>query len=811
MTASISDAIPRSLRHATRQFARSPRFSLTVVATLALGIGLATAVFAVLDAVLLQPLPIADQARLVRMSGALSNGSVDHWPLTFSQARDFTRQTRTLSSVGYTAYEGAWPAAIRDGDQITRLRRALVSGNFFDVLGARPVLGRALRQSDNVVGAAPVIVLSHRAWRTAFGGDSNVVGRKLSLIEWGTSATIVGVMPRGLEYPAGADFWAPLVPSRLKSDDDTKTYAAVDLVARLAPGTTSAAATADLKSYFDRGSESRELRAVSRPLADVILGNTKYAVLIFVAAAALLLLITCLDVANLLLVRGLERVREVAVRRALGASRAQVVTQLMTENTLLALAGGALGVAVAIACVTAFRAFAPETVPLLDRVHSSAAILGAAIGITTLATLVFGLAPAFITARADVQTVLRSGTRQTQSRGMRRARETLISSQLALAALLLFAAALIGQSFLKLRGADLRFDASKVIVAELAIRYDQYDDVEKQMRVVQAVVAAVRAATGVDGVSPVVAVPFSGTGGWTGSARREGQSKAEAAKNPMLNIDVVTPDYFPTMGLRVLRGRAFSPEDRRGSELVVVVSQAMAKLYWPNADPIGKRLFITSDRDPFTVVGVVDDIRYRDLRVAQPSVYHPLAQSLFPFSPTTFVIRTSVADAAIVPVLGRAIEEAAPGVELATAYRFGHYMDAPLAQPRLNAFLLGLFATSAALLAAIGLGGVVATAVQQRTHEIGVRMALGATGGDVQRMLIGQALVVAAIGVVIGIAIAVAAGRVLDSMLFDVSPTDPALLIAVTAFLTVIVGVAALVPARRSGRIDPAVALRADG
>jgi predicted permease len=312
-------------------------------------------------------------------------------------------------------------------------------------------------------------------------------------------------------------------------------------------------------------------------------------------------------------------------------------------------------------------------------------------------------------------------------------------------------------------------------------------------------------------VSPVVAIPFSGTGGWTGSARREGQTKAEAAKNPMLNIDVVTPDYFPTMGLHVIRGRGFTEQDRHGAELVVVVSQSMARLYWPNADPIGKRLFITSDHEPFTVVGVVDDTRYRDLRVAQPSVYHALAQSTFPFAPSTLVIRTSVAEPAIVPALRRVIKETAPGVELATAYRFEHYMEGPLAQPRLSAFLLGVFATSAALLAAIGLGGVVATAVQQRTHEIGVRMALGATGSDVQKMLITQALLVGEIGIGIGVAIGVAAGRALDSLLFEVSPLDLRLILAVAVFLTAIASVAALVPARRSRKIDPMAALRAEG
>jgi predicted permease len=461
------------------------------------------------------------------------------------------------------------------------------------------------------------------------------------------------------------------------------------------------------------------------------------------------------------------------------------------------------------ACVGAFRAFAPENVPLLDTVHVNGVALAGAIAITTLATLVFGLAPAFVTSGTDVQEVLRSGMRQSHSRRSRIAREALVSAQVALAAVMLCAAALIGRSFMKLRGADLRFDASKVVVAELAIRYDQYDGIAKQMRLVRELIPALRATPGVDGVSPVVAVPFSGTGGWTGSGRRAGQSPADAAKNPKFNIDVVTPDYFPTMGLRVVRGRALAEQDRKGTERVVVVSESMARLYWPNQDAIGQRLLLT-DAESFTVVGVVDDTRYRDLRVAQPSVYHALAQSDFPFAPTTFVIRTSAPEAAIVAALRRAIAETAPGVELATAASFEHYMEGPLAQPRLNAFLLGVFAASAALLAAIGLGGVVATTVRQRTQELGIRMALGATSSDIQRMILTHALVVVGAGVAIGIVAAIATNRALGALLYDVSPTDSVVLLAVAAFLTMIAGIAALLPARRSGNIDPVVALRSE-
>jgi predicted permease len=800
----------RVIRLGTRQWLRSPGFAAAAALTLALGIGLATAVFTVADALLLRPLPVADQSRLVTLSGALANGSARDWPLTLRQTREFVRQTRTLRSKGYYAYEGAWPVAVRNDDKLIRLRRALVSGNFFAVLGARALLGRGLELSDDVIGAAPVVVLSHRAWHSTFGGDPHIVGRSLSLMEFGTTARIVGVMPPGLEYPEGTDFWSPFVPSRLTSENDTTAYTALDLLGRLAPGATVTGAAAELGAYLDRQVTSRKLRGNSLPFTDVVLHDTRPAVVIFAAAAALLLLITCLDVANLLLVRGLSRVREIAVRGALGGSRAQIVSQLMVENTTLAVVGGVLGIVVAMLCVSAFRVFAPSTVPLLERVHLNGTALAGALAITTLATLLFGLAPAFVTSRSDAQEVLRSGARQSSSRRSRLAREALVSGQLALATLLLSAAALIGRSFMNLRGVHLGFDASKVIVAELAIRYDEYDDIEKQMRLVRDLIQALRATHGVAGVSPVVAMPFSGTGGWTGSARRANKSPAEAATNPVFNMDVVTPDYFPTMGLRVLHGRALSENDRTGAERVIVVNETMARLYWPNENPIGQRLFMTGSQAS-TVVGVVDDVRYRELRQAPPSVYYALAQSDFPFAPTTFVIRTSAPEAAIVPTLRRAIADAAAGVELASAASFKSYMEAPLGQPRLNAFLLVVFAASAALLAAVGLGGVVATTVRQRRQELAIRMALGATSGSIQRMILKQALLVAVLGVAIGVGATVATNRALEALLYGVSPTDPVALCSVAALLTGIAGFAALLPAWRSGKISATTALQSDG
>ena len=808
----------QSVRLGARTLFRAPTFAFTAITILALGIGLSTAVFTVAEALLIRRLPVLDQDRLVTLWGEKRDGSTMNWPLDLKATREFTRQTRTLQSMAYFAYEGAWPVAIRNGDQVTRLRRALVSGNWFDVLGTRASVGRALRPADNVVGAAPVVVLSHATWQTQFGADPHVIGKMLRLEEFGFTATIVGVMPPGLEYPTGVDFWEPFVPSRLTSENDPTAYTALDLVGRLAVNATAENAQSELTAYFTHAGAStsslllRQLRGVAHPLARVVLGDARPAVLAFAGAAALLLLLTCINVANLLLVRGLARIREIGIRAALGASRSQVVAQLFIENAMLAAAGGAVGVLVAGAAVQGFIKIAPGDLPLVNTVHLDMTALGAALGITIVAVLLFGLLPAFLMARADIQAALRSGARQSVGRGGRIARETLVAAQIALALIVLSAAALIARSFVKLRNADLEFDASHLLVAELAIHYDQYGTAEQQLVLIRQLLAQLRSTPGVLAVSPVVAMPFSGTGGWTGRAGIEGESPDEAAKNSMFNMDVVTPDYFRTFGLRTLRGRAFTDADQQGAERVAVVSESTARQYWPDQDPIGKRFYVSSKiNELFTVVGVVPDTRYRDLREAPASVYFPLAQSPFDFAPTTLAIRSAGSPSSLVPIIRQVIDQAVPGVALASAAPFDSYMNGPLSQPRLNTFLLVVFAVVAATLAAIGLFGAMATMVRQRTRELGIRMALGATSWAIQSMVITRGLAIAAAGVGTGLLGAVLANRLLSPLLFHMSATDAVTLGTAALFLTTVALLASFIPSRSSARIDPALALRSDG
>jgi len=796
------------VRSAGRALLRTPAFALTATLTLAVGVGLSIAVFTVADALVLRALPVHEQDRLVTVWSEKRDGTQAHWPLGIEDVRAFTQRTRTLSDVAYTDYYGATPVPVLVGDEVAPLRRALVSGNYFEVLGARAAFGRSLQASDDVLGAAPVVVLSHTAWRRQFGSDPTVLGRRITVQLDGISHTVVGVMPAGLEYPAGTDVWGPYTPTRLRNAADTS-YAAVDLVGRLADGATTASAAADLNAYLARPESSawsRELRAVVTPLERVLLGDTRVAVIAFTSAAALLLLITCIDVANLLLVRGLSRMREIAVRTALGATRWQVMVQLLTENAILAFAGGVIGLGVAFAAMRGFLAIAPAELPLVERIHLDASALAAALATCGIALMIFGLAPAIISARGDAHTVLRSGTRQSQGRMVRIAREALVAAQVGLAVLVLSGAALIGRSLMKLENATLGFDSSRLLIADLGLRYDRYGSLERQLTVLRTVLERARATPGVAAATPVVAVPFSGTSGWTGRAAADGQSPEEASRNPTFNMELVTPDYFPTFGLRVLRGRALTDADGRGSAPVVVISERTARAYWPNQEPLGKRLRM-GERFA-TVVGVVPDTRYRELREALPSVYFPLAQSVFPFPPTTLAVRAAGPPAGLLASIRRAVEDAAPGVVVSRIAAFDDYLRGPLAQPRLNAYLLGLFALAAASLAAVGLFGVMAMMVRQRVPELGIRMALGASSTSVLLMILRRGMGIASSGIALGLVGALLVNRMLSSLLYGVTPTDPAVLAAVTLFLLAITLVGTTLPARAGSRVDPAIALR---
>jgi predicted permease len=807
----IPEHLRQNLRVSVRALRHSPGFALTAILTLAVGIGLAIAVFTVADAFLLRPLPVRDQDRLVVLWGATSDGRFDNFPLLLDDARDFARRVRSLDRVEFFAYGGALPIPIRDGSKVFHMRRSQVSGGYFELLGTPPLLGRVLLPDDDVVGAAPVVLLSHSAWQRYFGGDTLVLGRRLIVHATGVAHPIVGVMPRGLDYPRGTDFWTPVIPNSGPLGNYA-VYAELNILARLRLGASPADARAELTSFFGRPEAPewhRDVHGVVHSLTNAILGDVRPAVLAFAAAAGLLLLITCINVANLLLVRGLARVREIAVWSALGARRGRIVGQLVSESALLALGGGMVGTILASFAVDGFLAFAPPGTPRLDEIHLNARAIGGAVAITTLVMLLFALAPAVIASRVEVQEALRAGSRQSgASRRFRLGTEALVVGQVALALLVLSAAGVIGRSLVKLERVDLALEPSRLIIAELALPDARFGEARDQVALLDRLLPRLEAIPGVDAVSPVLTAPFVSAGGIFGQLAAEGQTADEAAKNPTLIFEVVTPSFFSTFGIRVLQGRGFSDEDRQGSPPVVVLSESAARHYWGSADPIGRRL--TWPDGGATVVGIVPETRYRDLRDPRPTVYFPLRQSSFPFAPMTLAVRAKAGSSDVIPSMRRVIAETEPGVELVNAAPFATFLDTPLAQPRLNAFLLAVFAGAALTLAAVGLFAIMAAMVRQRTREIGVRMALGATAANVERLVLRRGMALAILGILLGLLGALASNRLLAAMVFGVSPTDATTLVLASAVLLGVAGMASIIPARSSTRIDPLVALQAE-
>lgn len=804
------DALIQQVRVAARSLVRVPRFTAAATLTLALGIGLSTAVFTVADTLLIRRLPVADQDRLLLLSGEARGGRFSKIPLTLNDVHDFERRSQSLARVAFLAFRGAVPAPIQVDGKAIPIQIGLVSGNFFNVLGSRPVLGRTLRPDDDIAGAAPVVVISYRAWQQFFSGDPAIIGKSMRMIYTGRNYTIVGVMPNGLDYPRATDVWAPLIAYGAAGGFLDILSGELDVLARLKPGATAQQASGELTAYFDRPdapASQRDVRGVANPLADIMLGSAKPAVVLVTLAAALLLLLTCVNVANLLLVRSLGRVKEVAVQAALGASRGRIVAQLIAESSLLAIGGGLLGTAFAATAVKLFVGLAPSSVPRIDEIGVSWAMFLPAILITIVAMLLSVVGPAIFTLHVQASEVLRTGSHSSGGRRVRKLAEALVVVQIILATVSLVAAGLVIRSFINLQHVDLGFEPGRLLVVRLAMQPDQLGDSQRQQRAIDMAVANSKALPGVRDVTPVFAVPFVGEGGGVdGRVSAPWQSDEEQARNPVVNLDVAAPNYFAMLGITVLRGRSFNDKDDKGSEPVVVISSSVAHHFWPGADPIGKQLSVS--RHIFTVVGIVPDTRYRELQTAWPTVYFSPPQSPLP-TPSTLLIRTSVPSDAILPTVRRTVS-GVRGLVVLGAASIETPLDAARAQPRLNAMVLALFAIAAISLAAVGLLAIIATMVRQRTHEFGIRMALGATPGHIRRMIMSRGVSLAATGVAIGVVGSLVAGRPLSALVFEISPTDAATVAGVAVLMLGVSTVASFIPAWINMRADPIIALHSE-
>ena len=789
------------LRLTVRSFGRTPAFAVTAVGILAIGLGMAVAMYTVYDRVLLQRLPVREQERVVVLWTHRGDPALEVSG-SFGELEEQLRpEMRTLAAIAGVAHWGASPTPFRDGDASVTLNRTLVSGNFFAVIGARPALGRLLRAEDEVAGKASSMVLSFRAWRQYFGGDSAIVGRTLGDAWSENSFTIVGVAPPGLDYPAGVEAWTPPWSPQLTAT----------AIGRLAPGATPDAARDEFFRLQHRFLPDWRLAgATVTPFERAVVGDVRPTLVVLATAAALLFLLTCFNVGNLLLVRAAGRARDLRIRRSLGATFGDVVRQLVGENLVLGAVGGLLGLAVARLLLRLLVLLAPARFPRLDVVQLAGLPVGAAIAISAAATLLFGILPAIAAARASMIALRVDARAGSESRWRRRTRQWLVGTQVALALVLLAGAGLLARSLERLTHVNLGFRAEHLAILQLAWPSAATATPDKLTSLGEAIVGGIATVPGVVAVSPVLIPPFLGANVFHGVVQVEGAAAARGDEELSVPLEIGDAGYFRSLGIPIVRGRGFTPEDREDQPQVAVVSAAIAQRLWPDEDPIGKRIrYWGPDTLTWrTVVGVAGDIRYRALRESTATIYLPWRQTSA--WQMAIALRTAGDVASQLPAVRAAILGVDPSLQLWSARSMDAFLDGPLAQPRLGAFLLSGLGAVALLLAAIGLYAVMAAAVRERTHEIGVRMALGASPARVRREVLRGALVVVCAGAAVGLASALGGTRVLTSLLYDVAPVDPFALTAACVVLFAVGLGAAYIPARRATRIDPVESLRAD-
>jgi predicted permease len=804
---------------ALRGFRRTPSFPIAVLLILALGIGMSAAMFTVFKTVLVDRLPIAEQDRVVIMHPLDRSGR--HLDVPEAYLAEIVRESsliRDVTGVGHLVY----PEPFMNGDAVVNLNLAGVSANYFEMLGMRPVLGRLLRPEDGRAGAPLVLVLRYSTWRRDFGGDPSVVGRSLVWLP-NTPVRIVGVAPPGLDYPTGTDVWRAMPPEVSGAQQ-------VDIVARLAPNVTTGAARDGLFALTRRLNpfagipsaagqpDSWKISAVTaQSFADTVLGASRPPIVALTIAVALLLLIACVNIGNLSLVRLLDRTREIAVRRAIGARSIDVVRLFAVENALLALLGGALGYLTAVAALRVVRAVAPPQVPRIDALGSVAAPLTAAAGITVFALLIFGVLPSFVASRVRAYGVLRSDSRSgVESPSARHTRYWLVALQIALAVVMLNGAGLLVRTLARFESMDLGYHPDHLSILAFTASSGAavvlpagvtWGEMEKQL------VSRLEATPGVVAATPILSEPFIGQSFYMSKLARSEQPVTDREQNPFVPYEFGGPDYFRTLAIPLLRGRGFTASDTRSAEQVVVVNETLGKQFWPNEDALGKRLVsvagYTGNDKTYTVIGVASDTRFRELRNVGPVAYFAWEQVNEGF-PGLVALRTTRPLATILPALRAASRDLNQRLVVWKAQTMDQLLDAPLAQPRLSALLLTGFSLVALLLSAIGLYGVMAAGVRRQTHDIGVRMALGAPPSTIRRLVLTQVFGLVGVGVVVGLAGALSGSRLLQSLLFQVSPIDPLTLAGVCIVLLAVATLAAYFPASRASRIDPVEALRAE-
>lgn len=801
----MMESVIKDLRFAFRGLLKRPAFTVIALVALALGIGANTAIFSLVNAVMLRPLPFPEPDRLVWVYGSVRNGinraSVS--PLDFL---DYRNQNKTFAQFA-ASMSMTMPATLTGGGEPERLQASVVSGNYLETYGVAPALGRSFTLNNEQPGQDQVTILSHELWQKRFAGDRSILNKTIVLN--GKATEVIGVMGEGVSFPQEADLWLPM---NLDADPADKTRFSHFLrpVGRLKPGVSLVQAQADtdliaanLEQQFPESNAGWGLRLV--PLREELVGSSRTTVLVLFGAVAFVLLIACANVANLLLVRAAARQKEIALRTALGAGRWRIIRQMITESLLLAIFGGALGAFLATWGVQLLVKLSEGNIPPTVQVKIDATVLGFTLLVSIITGVLFGLAPAFRTRDVNLIDALKEGMRgEGQSALRSRTRSLLVIVESAVAVVLLIGAGLLIRSFVALQNVNPGFDANNVLTARVELSRFKYETPEKAASFFQELEGRISALPGVEAAGMVSELPLSGQGNDMPFVV-EGRPPVTRDQMPLADFRRVNTNYLNAMRIPLLRGRNFTEQEVQQTAKVLVVSQQLVNMVFPNEDALGKRLITGFKGEPYEIIGIAGDLLHTSLGDSStPAMYFPMRQS----GRMNLVVRTKGDPWSIAGALRNEVRSIDPELPVSAMRPMTEWLDTSVAQPRYRTILFGLFAALAMILAATGIYGVMSYSVAQRTHEIGIRMALGARRADVLKMVVGQGMLLTLIGVVIGLIGAYGLTRVMETLLFGVTARDPITFVVVAALLTAVAFVACFVPARRATKVDPLVALR---
>jgi putative ABC transport system permease protein len=804
-------ALWQDLRFGARMLAKKPGFTLMAVLTLALGIGANTAIFSVINAVLLRPLPFPEPERLVRLYEKETDAEVASERLEVAPANflDWQGQSRTLAGI---AAWGEEEQALANQGQADPAVAAFVTANFFSVLGISPLHGRVFTSEEDQPGRDTVALLGHGLWQRRFGGDVQVVGQRVNLD--GSQYMVVGIMPAGFQYPRGAEIWTPLALNANQTQSREAHF--LKVIARRHPQASLAQVRAEMATIADGLAQQHPATNKAWTVNVVSLfedevGQVRPTMLMLMGVVGLVLLIACANVSGLLLARSATRQTEITIRATLGANRSRLVRQLLTESALLAGFGGGLGLLLALWGVETLITLGPPEIPRLQSVGVDFRVLGFTLVMTVLTGPIFGLVPALQSSRFNLCESLKEGGRGAAgSRSQTRIFDALVVSEIALALVVLAGAGLLLNSFLRLQRVELGIQTSNVLTVVVNLpsaRYSTDDWKAQRLNFYRQVIERLAALPGVMSVGAIDSLPLSGDQrGWT--FRKEGQTLAPSER-PVAGFQVATTDYFRAMGMQLRRGRAFTEADRDGAQQVMIVNESFARRFYPNEDPLGQRIIIRNQPQACQIVGIVNDIRHfgPDKNPA-PEIYVPYNQ--FAIGAVPLVIRTYSDPEALIGAVRKEIQAVDHEVAISKVRPMTQLMSSALAERRFVLLLLGIFASVAVLLAAVGIYGMMSSVVTARTREVGIRMAFGAQADDVLKLIIGRGLKLTFCGMAVGLVAAFALTRLMKTQLFGVSATDPATFAAIALLLIAVALLACYVPARRATKVDPMIALRCE-